>query len=317
MSLADKPNTPTNDPGRGMALMATAMLLVPGIDAIAKSLTPELSPFQVAFLRFFIQSLLLAGLLLVLTRGRAFRVALRALPGLAVAGALMGAAVGLLFGALVHMPLANAIAIFFVQPLLLTVFSAVFLGEQVGIRRYTAVIIGLAGALIVIRPNWMAFGVVAVFPLLSALSYAAMWTVIRSMSARTGGLQLQFYSGAFAALFLGLAVLVGAGSGLGGALIDWGALTLSLWLPLLGLGGISVIGHMMIVGAFRRTEASILAPFQYLEIISATVLGFLIFDDFPDALTWLGTAIILASGLYVFYREQQRGRVVAARRTAR
>lgn len=300
-----------------MALMAMAMLLVPGIDAIAKSLTPELSPFQVAFLRFFIQSLLLAGLLLALTRGRAFRVAWHALPGLAVAGALMGAAVGLLFGALVHMPLANAIAIFFVQPLILTVFSALFLGEQVGIRRYTAVAIGLAGALIVIRPNWMEFGIVAVFPLLSALSYAAMWTVIRSMSARTGGLQLQFYSGAFAALFLGLAVLVGAGSGLGGTLVDWGALDLSLWLPLLGLGGISVVGHMMIVGAFRRTEASILAPFQYLEIISATVLGYLIFDDFPDALTWLGTAIILASGLYVFYREQQRGRVVAAQQKGR
>lgn len=317
MPAASKHTTRTNDPGRGMALMAGAMLLVPGIDAIAKSLTPDLSPFQVAFLRFFVQSLLLAVLLLILTRGRAFRVALHALPGLAIAGALMGAAVGLLFGALVHMPLANAIAIFFVQPLLLTVFSAVFLGEQVGIRRYTAVAIGLAGALIVIRPNWMAFGVVAVFPLLSALSYAAMWTVVRSMSARTGGLQLQFYSGAFAALFLGLAVLVGAGSGIGGALIDWGALTLSLWLPLLGLGGISVIGHMMIVGAFRRTEASILAPFQYLEIISATALGFLIFDDFPDALTWLGTAIILASGLYVFYREQQRGRVVAARQKMR
>ncbi|MFC4350730.1 DMT family transporter [Fodinicurvata halophila] len=317
MTADPKHTTRANDPGRGMALMAGAMLLVPGIDAIAKSLTPDLSPFQVAFLRFFIQSLLLAGILLLLTRGMAFRVALRALPGLAIAGVLMGAAVGLLFAALVHMPLANAIAIFFVQPLILTVFSALFLGEQVGIRRYSAVAVGLAGALIVIRPNWMAFGIVAVFPLLSAVSYAAMWTVIRSMSARTGGLQLQFYSGAFAALFLGLVLLVGAESGLGGALAGWGALDLSLWLPLLGLGGISVVGHMMIVGAFRRTEASILAPFQYLEIISATVLGFLIFDDFPDALTWTGTAIILASGLYVFYREQQRGRVVAAQSKAR
>lgn len=314
MTLSSKYMTRTNDPRQGMALMSMAMLLVPGIDAIAKSLSPELSPFQVAFLRFLVQSLLLAGILLVLTRGRAFRVAVRALPGLAIAGVLMGVAVGLLFGALVHMPLANAIAIFFVQPLILTIFSALFLGEQVGIRRYSAVAVGLAGALIVIRPNWMAFGIVAAFPLLSAVSYAAMWTVIRSMSARTGGLQLQFYSGAFAALFLGLAVLVGAGSDIGGTLAGWGALDLSLWLPLLGLGGISVVGHMMIVGAFRRTEASILAPFQYLEILSATVLGFLIFDDFPDALTWTGTAIILASGLYVFYREQQRGREVAAQR---
>ncbi|MGM0561011.1 MAG: DMT family transporter [Pseudomonadota bacterium] len=317
MTLSSKESARTNDPGRGMAMMAMAMLLVPGIDAIAKSLSPELSPFQIAFLRFFVQSLLLAGILLILTRGRAFRLAWHALPGMAIAGALMGAAVGLLFGALVHMPLANAIAIFFVQPLILTVFSALFLGEQVGIRRYTAVAVGLAGALIVIRPNWMAFGIVAVFPLLSALSYAAMWTVIRSMSARTGGLQLQFYSGAFAALFLGLGVLVMDLAGVGGALLDWRPLRLSLWLPLLSLGGISVIGHMLIVAAFRRTEASILAPFQYLEIISATVLGYLIFDDFPDALTWLGTAIILASGMYVFYREQRLGRQVAAQSKAR
>lgn len=317
MIISSKDTTRMDDPGRGMAMMAMAMLLVPGIDAIAKTLSPTLSPFQVAFLRFFIQSLLLAGILLVITRGRAFRVTRQALPGLAIAGALMGAAVGLLFVALVHMPLANAIAIFFVEPLILTVFSALFLGERVGIRRYSAIAVGLVGALIVIRPNWLAFGVVAIFPLLAAVSYAVMWTVVRSMSARTGGLQLQFYSGAFASLFLGLFILVTDLASVPGALMDWRALDLSLWVPLLGLGGISVIGHMFIVGAFRRTEASILAPFQYLEIISATALGYLIFDDFPDALTWLGTTIILASGLYVFYREQRVGRQIATQSKAR
>jgi len=84
------------------------------------------------------------------------------------------------------------------------------------------------------------------------------------------------------------------------------------WLYLVVMGAIAALAHMMFAMAFQRVEAGALAPFQYLEIVGATTLGYLVFGDFPDALTWLGTALILAAGLYVFYRERQAARGVTA-----
>lgn len=290
------------EPGRGMALMAAAMLLAPGMDAIAKFLAAELSPFQVGFLRFLLQTGLLGAVLLLSARKRSLEVPRAVLVRLAMAGAFMGLAIGFLFWSLAFLPLANAIAIFFVEPLILTLFSALFLRETVGWHRLMAVAAGLVGAMIVIRPNWSLFGWVALLPLLAAAFYAAQLTVIRSIGARLDGLRLLFYIGAFAALFLGLAVLAGGSAGL--ALLEWTPPRTALWGLVLTLGLISAVSHLMITIAFKLTQASVLAPFQYLEIISATILGYVVFGDLPDALTWLGTAIILAAGIYVFHRER-------------
>lgn len=294
------------DPGRGMALMASAMLIAPGMDAIAKLLATDLPPFQVGFLRFLLQTVLLGGVLLLGSRRRAFAVPRAAMPKLALAGALIGLAIGFLFWSLASLPLANAIAIFFVEPLILTLFSALFLREAVGWHRLSAVGVGLVGAMIVIRPNWANFGWVALLPLLAAVFYAGQLTVIRSITAQLSGLRVLFYSGAFATLFLGLALL--AGDGAGAPHLSWKAPPRDLWGLVLGLGVLSAVSHLMITTAFRMTQASILAPFQYLEIISATIFGYLIFGDFPDILTWLGTAIILAAGIYVFHRERRQAR---------
>lgn len=284
--------------------MALAMLLVPGMDTIAKYLATDLSPFQITFLRFALQSLLLT-VILTATRGyHGLRIPIDALPSLALAGLFIGTAVSLLIWSLIYLPLANAIAIFFVEPLILTVFSALFLGEKVGIRRYTAVGVGLIGALIVIRPNWAAFGAVAILPLIAATFYAAQLTVIRRVSPRLGGARLQLYSGLFAALFLGIILFAGHQGEI--ARLDWRPLGQEMLIPLACLGLLSAVSHMMIISAFSQTQASILAPFQFLEIISATILGLVIFGDFPDSLTWVGTAVILSAGLYVFHRERRQ-----------
>lgn len=288
--------------------MVTAMLVVPAMDAIAKVLTADLSPFQIGFLRYAIQTLLLALVLvaLALVRRRAFAVPRTALPKLALAGVFMGSGIGSLIWALTFLPLANAIAIFFVEPLILTLFSALFLRETIGLHRLSAVAVGLLGAVIVIRPNWALFGWASVLPLVSALSYAALLTTIRSITAHLDGLRVQFYSGAFAGLFLGLALFVGNAAAV--PVFTWSAPAPTAWGLLLVLGVTATITHFMITIAFKTTQASILAPFQYLEIISATLLGYLVFGDFPDALTWLGTAIILSAGGYVFHRERQHAR---------
>ena len=292
-------------PERGMLLMAGAMLLVPGMDALAKLLAAQLSPVQITFVRFAVQSGFLAVLLSVTAQ---LAVPRAALPRLALGGTLVAAAVSLLFWSLAFLPLANAIAIFFVEPLILTVFSALFLGERVGWHRIGAVLVGLVGALIVIRPNWAAFGWVAVLPLLAAVCYAGQLTVIRSISAHLGAVQVQGYTGLFAALFLGVVLLAGAVIGAGEGPTAWVAPDAPAWRMLFAVGLMSAVAHMMITFAFKSTPASILAPFQYLEIISATTLGFLVFGDFPDALTWSGTAIILGAGFYVFHRERRLSR---------
>lgn len=289
----------------GMALMTVAMLLVPGLDAIAKVLTATLAPAQVAWGRFLFQTAVL--LPLVFLTGRRIRTSR---PGMHMArGLLLATALLLIIWALKYLPLANAIAIFFVEPLILTLMSAAFLGERIGIRRFAAVVVGLAGALIVIRPNWEAFGWAAVLPLGTAVAFAGYLALTRYAASDGEPLAMQLWAGLFAAL--GLTVVIGIGEGLEVPVLDPVWPDGRDWALLVALGMLSALGHVMIAFAFRHAEAGILAPFQYLEIISATILGLIIFDQFPDAVTWLGTALIIGAGLYVYLRERRLARAVA------
>ena len=140
-------------------------------------------------------------------------------------------------------------------------------------------------------------------PLLAAVFYAAQLTVFRSLSGGLSGARVQGYSAVFATIVLGLALLLGGTAGV--EQFAWHRPHGAAWAYLAGIGVLSTISYLLISAALKRSEAGILAPFQYLEIISATFLGYVVFGDFPDALTWLGTAIILASGLYVFHRERR------------
>jgi len=300
----------------GMLLMAAAMLIVPSLDAFAKLLAQTLSPGEVVFGRFAMQTVCIAPLLLIgRARARAALsqpVAIHAsgrLPRLAfqaLGGTLIAAAVMLLVWALQTMPIANAIAIFFVEPLILTLFSAVLLREQVGWRRLAAVAVGLVGALIVIRPNWSEFGWASLLPLGTATCFAGYLTITRHMAQTGDRVRLQFWLGLFAALSLGIALLVGDAAGVAVLAIAWPA----PWQlgVLAGMGAVSAVTHLLISQAFGRAPAAVLAPFQYLEIISATILGLAMFGDFPDAITWLGTAVIVGAGLYVFQRERTLAR---------
>ncbi|MDX1609073.1 MAG: DMT family transporter [Halofilum sp. (in: g-proteobacteria)] len=286
----------------GMGLMALTMLAAPGMDAIAKLLGETLAPGQIAWGRFGFQTLLL--LPFMLATGRRVRTGQAAVH--AARGALLGTALLLLIWALQYLPLANALAIFFVEPLILTLFSALFLGERIGGRRLAAVVVGLAGALVVIRPNWAAFGWGAVLPLGTAICFAGYLTLTRHAVASEDPLALQLWAGLFAALLLTAAVLAGAGLAL--PVLDPVWPDGREWSLLVTLGLFSAVTHVLIATAFRLAPAGILAPFQYIEIVSATALGVLLFGDFPDAITWAGTALIIGSGLYVYARERKLAR---------
>lgn len=299
------------DSARGVTLMILASLTVPTLDAIAKLLGEAMSPVEIGFLRYGAQTLILPVLLIALGR-RIITPAVRAsVWRLALAGSFTGLASISLYWSLQFLPLANAIAIFFVGPLVLTIFGALFLGERVGIHRISAVIVGLCGALIVIRPNFAEAGWAAVLPLVAATAFAAMVTTVRSMKANLDGLRIQTASGFFAMLFLALVL---AGGNLFGAELT--AVTMpspGAW-ALIAVLGITATGiQMMMTFAVRLAEQSLLAPFQYLEIVGATAFGYILFDEFPDPITWAGTAVILSAGLYVIHRERQLKRARIAR----
>ncbi|RAH98841.1 EamA/RhaT family transporter [Acuticoccus sediminis] len=287
-----------------MALFAAAMLIIPAIDACGKVLSTQISPFEVGLFRNLIQT----GILFVALplMGRAiFTPEVRAYLGrIALCGMFLSVCGGFMFWGLQTLPLANAIAIFFAEPLILTIFSVLFLGEKVGRHRTIAVLVGLLGALVVIRPNFAAFGWAALMPLASATLFAGAMTILRSLSGRVDAMRIQAMAGVFGSLTLSVLLIVGGIYSVG--ILEFTTPTAELWVLVLAVGLGATLVQLMMTVALRMAEASMLASFQYLEIVSATAIGYLVFGEFPDPLTWLGTAIILGAGLYVVHRERRR-----------
>jgi len=285
-------------------IMVAAMLFAPIMDAIAKSLATQsdVSPATVTFGRFVVQTIFLSGF-----------VALAWLKGVMkyvfswvniLRGMIMGLAAMLFFTAIKYMPLADAIAVFFVEPLIVMLMSSVFLGEKVGWRRVTAAIIGFCGAIVVIRPSYELFGAVSLLPLCTAFLFSVYLILTRISGSNQEPLVMQFYAGIGGVLMCGAILAVGTPLGS----VDFGLslpTTQQAWSLLLGIGLFAVASHLLIVIAFTMAPASVLAPFQYVEIVSATILGYLVFNEFPATTQWVGISIIIGSGIYIFLREQK------------
>lgn len=283
--------------------MVSGTMIVPVMDAIAKFLGDSMSPVQITWGRFAFQFIIM-GLAIIPLYG------IKALwpkrPAIhAVRGVLLAVATTFFFFSLQFLPLANAIAIFFVQPMLLTLLAVLFLGEKIGWHRKIAVLAGFLGALLVIQPGGDSFTLAALLPMCAAFFFSCYLVVTRSVANVDHPLVMQFASGLGAAIVLSLALLLGL-------LLDSPAWTpvvpdVPQWGWLMLIGVIAAAGHLLVVIAVNRAPASLLAPFGYVEIIAATCLGWLIFDEWPDKLSWLGIAVIIMSGLYVFMREQRQG----------
>ena len=288
-----------------MAMMIAAMLMLPGIDAIAKWLSGAVSSGQVTWSRFFFQVIFMAPLL-YWTRGPWLT---RSLPLHAARGALIACATLFFFSGLAYLPLADAIAIFFIEPLLVTLMSALFFGEEIHWRRISAIATGFAGALIIIRPTFAEVGFAALFPVGAAVCFSFYIVLTRKLVTGEDPIRLQFLAGVFGCLVMGIALAWGGSAEIAILSAAWPSAAHWQLLALLGL--IGAICHLLVVYAYRMASIGILAPFQYVEILGATLLGLLIFGDFPDAETWLGIAIIVGSGIYVFRREARLARQAA------
>jgi drug/metabolite transporter (DMT)-like permease len=277
---------------RGILLLVGSTVFFSLTDVVTKQLTEALPVSQIAWMRYTTFALAMVPFV-YLTGGPALFRTRR--PGLQALRALAMVASTLIFTAgLPYLAVADATAIFFVAPIVIMALSIVFLGEKVGIRRWSAAAVGLIGVLIVIRPGSGAFQVAALLPLVSAASWA-LGAVITRKTGSDHALTTMIYTSIIGAISLSVAVP-----------FEW--VTPGWNVALLGIaaGGLFAVGQWFLIMAYRQGDASAIAPFSYTQLIWAGLLGFWVFGSTPDAWTILGAGIIAASGLYTAYRERVR-----------
>ncbi|MDG1093855.1 MAG: DMT family transporter [Paracoccaceae bacterium] len=218
------------------------------------------------------------------------------------------------FAGLAALPLAEASAIFFIAPLLITGFSAFFLGEYVGVWRWTALLVGLLGVLIIVKPGSAAFQWAVILPLLSAIAYATLHTITRSMGLAESPITMSLYIQlVFIVVCLGMGLMFGDGrfAGLGHPSAEF---ILRAWawpsgrdvLLFVAAGFFSASGGYLISQAYRSSSAGLVAPFEYSTVILAVLWGYIFWQEVPGLSSAFGIFLIIASGVFVAIREFKR-----------
>lgn len=284
---------------KGAVLMTCCMLTYVINDAFMKLLFSEIALFQAIFLR----SLITVLPILVITW--ITKVAIRNLSYLnkrlllARVSAEVCATIAFLL-ALKHMPLANVTAILQALPLAITMAAALFLSEPVGWRRWVAIILGFTGVLIIVRPGLEGFNIYS----LSALT-AIFFITVREVFTRK-------LTSKVPTITVALSTVIGIGMFSGIMMIgtEWQPVSASSWLLILGAGVSVLIATFLSVMAMQTGEISFVSTFRYTAMLGAIGVGILIFDDWPDQLTLVGTFIIVLTGIYSFHREQTLGKTV-------
>ena len=283
----------------GITLMLAFCAIATLADALAKLLGGHVALFHLITLRFAFQAALL--LPIVWLSGGSLRMRPRALALNAVRTALQVCGIGAMYMALRYLPLANAIAIAYVEPFLMLLLSHLVLKEEVGPRRLIACLIGFAGTLLVIKPSFAEAGLPALLPLAVAVIFAAYMMITRQISREADALSLQAVSGLMASvLLIPLAIAAPFGLPTLGPVLA----TPQPWALLVGLGITGTFAHLFMTWSLRHAPAATLAPVQYMEIPFATLTGYLVFADFPDGLALAGIALTIAAGVYIVWRER-------------
>ena len=199
------------------------------------------------------------------------------------------------FTAVIHLPLADATAIFFAKSFFVTIFAMLFLGEVVGRYRWSAVVIGFVGVLIMLQPGTAEFSIYSLASLAGAAGAAAVMVCLRLVSQFDSADTILTWS----SIGIGLAMAVPG-------LYYWQWPSNTEWLLFAGLAVVSYFGQRFNIYAYKYGEASLLASLDYVRLIWATILGYLVFSHFPGAPTWIGASIVIAAAIFTIYRETQR-----------
>ncbi len=288
----------------GILLMFGFCVLAPMGDALAKLLGATIPLVMLIGVRFLVQTLILVPLVAV--SGRSLAMSPRILRLTALRTGLHVVGIGAMFASLRFLPLADAVAIAFVMPLIMLLLGHYVLKEEVGPRRLIACSVGFIGTMLVIQPSFAEVGLPALLPLLVAVVFALFMLVTRRIAKKVDPMSMQAVSGAMATVGLGLVLLVGGRlhPDLGVVMPDRTEVTL-----LIAIGAIGTLAHLLMTWSLRFAPSATLAPMQYLEIPVATLVGWMLFADLPNGMAAVGIVITIASGLYIVMRERTMARV--------
>ena len=198
------------------------------------------------------------------------------------------------FYAISVISLAKALTLAFIAPLIVTALSPVLLGERVGVRRWTAVILGFLGSLVVIRPGFVELNLASFAALSTGVMYGFYLIITRKLSTYDNPLLTLLLTGLVGAIIISCIMP-----------FVWVKPTLNQWSMMAGIGVFACIGHLFLILSLKYADASKLAPFSYFEIVTNIIIGYYFFNHFPDSWTFIGLFIIISSGIYIFKRENQ------------
>ena len=268
-----------------------AWVMLPIMDGFAKYLSADLPVLQITWARYFFTVVFTFPVMFFFFRKNLVwtdKPKLQFIRGLILLTANI-----CFFYAISVISLAKALTLAFVAPLIVTAFSPVFLGEKVGFRRWSAVIIGFIGSLVVIRPGFVEINLASFAALGTGIMYGFYLIITRKLSTSDNPLLTLLLTGVVGAVIISCVMP-----------FVWVQPTTSQWSMMAAIGVFACIGHLFLILSLKYADASKLAPFSYFEIVTNIIIGYYFFGDFPDSWTFLGLAIIVMSGIYIYQREQ-------------
>ena len=275
---------------KAVILNASAWMIVPIMDALAKYLSSSMDVLQITWARYFFTVVFTLSLMLIFNRKSLVWSKKPALQ--LVRGLIFVFSTYLFFYAIAEISLPKALTLAFVAPICVTAMSPFFLKEKVGIRRWTAVSIGFIGTLIVIRPGFIEINLATLAALGNGICYGFYLILTRKLSASDNSLLTLLFAGTVGTIVMSFFMPS-----------VWISPTLDQWIMMALIGLVASVTHLFIIISLRFADASKLAPLGYTEIITNIILSYYIFNELPDNWTYLGLFIIVLCGLYISRRE--------------
>ena len=269
-----------------------AWVMLPIMDGFAKYLSADLPVLQITWARYFFTVVFTFPVMLFLFRKYLIwtdKPKLQFIRGLILLCANI-----CFFYAISIISLPKALTLAFIAPLIVTAFSPIFLGEKVGFRRWSAVIIGFVGSLVVIRPGFVEINLASLAALGTGIMYGFYLIITRKLSTSDNPLLTLLLTGIVGAIIISTVMP-----------FVWVKPTLNQWSMMAAIGVFACIGHLFLILSLKYADASKLAPFSYFEIVTNIIIGYYFFSHFPDNWTFLGLFVIISSGIYISRREKQ------------
>ena len=267
-----------------------AWVMLPIMDGFAKYLSSDLPILQITWARYFFTVAFTLPIMFFFFRKNLVwtdKPKLQLIRGLILLTANV-----CFFYSISIISLAKALTLAFIAPLIVTAFSPIFLGEKVGFRRWSAVIIGFIGSMVVIRPGFVEINLASLAALGTGVMYGFYLIITRKLSSSDNPLLTLLLTGVVGAIIISFVMP-----------FVWIKPTLNQWSMMAAIGIFACVGHLFIILSLKYADASKLAPFSYFEIVTNIIIGYYFFSDFPDKWTFLGLFIIILSGIYISRRE--------------